>query len=88
MIITVLSWIVFGLLAGVIARSLLPGTPSLGFVATSALGIFGAFVGCYVMSLALGIPVLEFRPIALVGSLLGALFMLRLSNVASRNATP
>lgn len=41
----ILSWIVFGLVAGVIAKVLMPGKDPGGFIVTILLGIAGAFVG-------------------------------------------
>ena len=41
----ILSWIVFGLVAGVIAKVLMPGKDPGGFIVTILLGIDGAFVG-------------------------------------------
>lgn len=40
-----LSWIVLGLLAGLIARAVVPGEDPLGWVFTTLLGIGGAIVG-------------------------------------------
>jgi len=40
-----ISWIVFGFVIGLIARAILPGRDSMGFVATTLLGIVGAVVG-------------------------------------------
>ncbi|PRP97347.1 GlsB/YeaQ/YmgE family stress response membrane protein [Enhygromyxa salina] len=45
----ILSWIILGLLAGVIAKFLMP-TKDDGWVFTIVLGIAGAFVGGYVGS--------------------------------------
>ena len=42
---TVLSWILFGLVVGAIARLLVPGRDPLGWVATTLLGIVGALIG-------------------------------------------
>jgi uncharacterized membrane protein YeaQ/YmgE (transglycosylase-associated protein family) len=42
---TIISWIVFGLVIGLIARAVYPGRQSMGFVATIILGIVGSFVG-------------------------------------------
>ena len=44
----VLSWIVFGLIAGLIGRAILPGRDPGGFIVTTAIGILGAVVGGYV----------------------------------------
>lgn len=41
----ILSWIVFGLIAGVIAKVLMPGKDPGGFIITILLGIAGAFIG-------------------------------------------
>lgn len=45
MIWSIISWIVFGLIVGLIARALYPGNQSMGFVATTILGIIGSLVG-------------------------------------------
>jgi uncharacterized membrane protein YeaQ/YmgE (transglycosylase-associated protein family) len=42
---TIISWAVFGLVIGFIARLLYPGRQSMGILATMALGIVGSFVG-------------------------------------------
>ena len=41
----ILSWIVFGLIAGIIAKVLMPGRDPGGMIMTCALGIVGAFIG-------------------------------------------
>jgi uncharacterized membrane protein YeaQ/YmgE (transglycosylase-associated protein family) len=41
----ILSWIVLGLLAGIIAKALMPGRDPGGIIVTILLGIAGAFVG-------------------------------------------
>jgi uncharacterized membrane protein YeaQ/YmgE (transglycosylase-associated protein family) len=44
----ILSWIVLGLLAGVLAKFLLPGDDPGGLIITILLGIGGAFVGGWI----------------------------------------
>ena len=51
----VLSWVVWGLFVGVIARLLLPGRQRLGIVLTIVLGIVGSLVGGFVATEALGV---------------------------------
>jgi uncharacterized membrane protein YeaQ/YmgE (transglycosylase-associated protein family) len=46
-----ISWIIFGLVAGTIAKALHPGRDPGGCVLTSLLGIGGALVGGYVGTL-------------------------------------
>jgi uncharacterized membrane protein YeaQ/YmgE (transglycosylase-associated protein family) len=41
----IIAWIVLGLLAGMIAKALLPGDDPGGFFATLAIGIIGAILG-------------------------------------------
>lgn len=44
----ILSWIVFGLLAGMLAKWLMPGRDGGGIIMTMLLGIAGAFVGGWI----------------------------------------
>jgi uncharacterized membrane protein YeaQ/YmgE (transglycosylase-associated protein family) len=44
----ILSWIVFGLVVGIIAKLLMPGRDPGGFIITMLLGIAGALVGGFV----------------------------------------
>ncbi len=41
----IISWIIFGLIAGVIAKLIMPGKDPGGCIITSLLGIVGATVG-------------------------------------------
>jgi uncharacterized membrane protein YeaQ/YmgE (transglycosylase-associated protein family) len=44
----ILSWILFGLVVGIIAKLLMPGRDPGGFIVTILLGIAGALVGGFV----------------------------------------
>ena len=44
----ILSWIVFGLVIGIIAKLLMPGRDPGGFIVTMLLGIAGALVGGFI----------------------------------------
>jgi uncharacterized membrane protein YeaQ/YmgE (transglycosylase-associated protein family) len=44
----ILSWIVFGLLAGLVAKLLMPGKDPGGFFITILIGIAGALVGGFI----------------------------------------
>jgi uncharacterized membrane protein YeaQ/YmgE (transglycosylase-associated protein family) len=48
---TLLSWIVCGLIVGLIARLLAPGRQSMGLFLTMVLGVVGAVVGGFLYSL-------------------------------------
>ena len=45
---TIISWAVFGLVIGLIARMLYPGHQPLGFFGTMILGIVGSFIGGFI----------------------------------------
>ncbi|HDX8840715.1 TPA: GlsB/YeaQ/YmgE family stress response membrane protein [Klebsiella oxytoca] len=44
----ILSWIIFGLIAGIIAKWIMPGRENVGIIVTIILGIVGAIVGGYI----------------------------------------
>jgi uncharacterized membrane protein YeaQ/YmgE (transglycosylase-associated protein family) len=41
----VLSWLLFGLLAGAVARLVVPGRQAIGCLTTLAIGLVGALIG-------------------------------------------
>ena len=76
----ILSWILFGLIAGALGKWIMPGDDPGGIIVTILIGILGAVVGGFVASLIGfgGISGFDFRSfiIAIVGSLL-CLFIYR-----------
>ena len=44
----IISWIILGLVAGMLAKWIMPGRDGGGFIVTALLGIAGAFVGGWV----------------------------------------
>ncbi len=44
----ILSWILFGLVVGIIAKLLMPGRDPGGFIVTILLGIAGALIGGFI----------------------------------------
>ncbi|MEU2259431.1 GlsB/YeaQ/YmgE family stress response membrane protein [Streptomyces sp. NPDC087659] len=53
----IISWIVLGLLAGIIAKILLPGRDPGGLIGTTVIGVAGAFVGGWMSSRFLDRPI-------------------------------
>ncbi|MES9509462.1 MULTISPECIES: GlsB/YeaQ/YmgE family stress response membrane protein [unclassified Streptomyces] len=53
----IVSWIILGLLAGAIAKILLPGRDPGGLIGTTLIGITGAFVGGWISARFLDRPV-------------------------------
>jgi len=72
----IVGWIVLGLVAGLIAKAILPGGRGGGLIVTTLLGIAGALLGGFVATaLGLGDPIDEFFDLstwvaAVAGSLL------------------
>lgn len=52
-----ISWIILGLLAGAIAKFLLPGRDPGGLIGTTLIGIVGAFLGGWISATFLDHPV-------------------------------
>jgi uncharacterized membrane protein YeaQ/YmgE (transglycosylase-associated protein family) len=47
----IISWIVFGLIAGALAKWIMPGKDPGGIIVTILLGVVGAFIGGYLGTL-------------------------------------
>lgn len=47
----ILTWIIMGLIVGVVAKFIMPGKDPGGFIVTILLGIGGAFVGGFIGNL-------------------------------------
>ncbi len=72
---TILGWIVFGLIAGLIAKAIMPGKDPGGFIVTAIIGIVGAIIGGFLGNMLFGIrgvDGIDLRSIlvAVVGSLI------------------
>ena len=75
------SWIVFGLVAGILAKVIMPGRDPGGLIVTILLGIGGALVGGYIGTrLGFGtVSGLDLRSLAIsVGGAVLLLFLYRL----------
>ena len=59
-----IAFIILGLIAGAIAKAILPGRQGGGWLITLILGVIGAFVGGWLGSLIFGIPLGQFFDIA------------------------
>jgi uncharacterized membrane protein YeaQ/YmgE (transglycosylase-associated protein family) len=70
------GWIILGLVAGLIARAIMPGRQSMGLIATTLLGIGGSFVGGFLASILMGGSWRVMHPSGYIGSILGAVVLL------------
>ena len=85
MISFILGLIIVGLIAGFIARALVPGDDSMSIVATIVLGIVGSFVGGFLADLLFrsdGEDV-GLGPAGIIGSIIGAILVLLVYNAAT-----
>jgi uncharacterized membrane protein YeaQ/YmgE (transglycosylase-associated protein family) len=71
---TVIGWIVFGLIVGVVAKFVMPGDDPGGFLATVAIGIVGALIGGFLGRLA-GLYA-EGDPVGFVMAVVGSILLL------------
>ncbi len=76
-----LSWIIFGLIIGAIAKLVMPGKDPGGFIVTILLGIAGALLGGW-MSTLVGFADQE-QPAGWIMSILGAVVLLALYRVVA-----
>jgi uncharacterized membrane protein YeaQ/YmgE (transglycosylase-associated protein family) len=83
--VSIIAWIVLGLLAGLTAKALMPGGERLGLILTTLLGIAGALVGGFIATaLDLGDPIDEFFDLSTwIAAIAGALLILFLWNAIS-----
>jgi uncharacterized membrane protein YeaQ/YmgE (transglycosylase-associated protein family) len=81
---SVIGWIVFGLIVGIIAKFLMPGRDPGGFIITTLLGIAGALVGGYLGRL-LNLYG-EGDPVGFIMAILGSIVLLLIYRMASRHA--
>ena len=72
----VISWIVFGLIVGAIARFLLPGRQNMSWVMTIILGIVGSFAGGALSALLFTPSEGYIQPSGWIMSIIGALIVL------------
>jgi len=70
------SWIVLGLIVGILAKWIMPGKDPGGIIITILLGIAGAFVGGFIGSLLGFGSVTGFNIVSLVLAVIGALIIL------------
>jgi uncharacterized membrane protein YeaQ/YmgE (transglycosylase-associated protein family) len=71
----IIGFIVVGLLAGFIARAVVPGKDDFGIIGTIVLGIIGSFVGGFLGSLIQDGPA-DLTAAGIIGSIIGAIIAL------------
>ena len=74
----IISLIVVGLIAGALARLIVPGRQNISILMTIVLGIVGSFVGGFLGFLIFQHDAMEgfFQPAGIIGSIIGAIIVL------------
>jgi uncharacterized membrane protein YeaQ/YmgE (transglycosylase-associated protein family) len=83
MLVNILLWALFGLLAGAVAKYLMPGNDPGGIVVTILLGIAGAVVGGYLSSLLFKEDINSFSLVGFAVAVGGAVLLLILYRVVT-----
>jgi len=75
---TLITVIIVGLIAGFIARAVVPGRQSMGVGATIVLGIIGSFVGGFLAYVIFRSDASDgfLQPSGIIGSIIGAIIVL------------
>lgn len=83
---TILGLIIIGLIAGLIARAVIPGKQNIGILLTIVLGIVGSFVGGFLGFLIFGSDPADgfLQPSGIIGSIIGAIIVLGIYVAVSR----
>jgi uncharacterized membrane protein YeaQ/YmgE (transglycosylase-associated protein family) len=74
----IIGWIILGLLAGLIAKAILPGEDPGGIIVTTLIGIAGAIIGGFITKLlGFGDPIDEFFDVSTwLGAIIGSIVLL------------
>lgn len=78
-----ISLLFVGLIAGALARLLVPGRDPMSLLATVLLGVVGSMIGGFLASL-LFQGRLELRPVGILGSVIGAIIALLIYRASNR----
>lgn len=81
----IIAWIVFGLVAGVIAKFIMPGRDGGGFILTCVLGVVGAVVGGWLATMfGIGGSVSDFNLHSFLVAVVGAIVVLGIFRLLRR----
>lgn len=83
----ILAWIVVGLIAGVLAKLIMPGDDPGGIIVAITIGIVGAFVGGFVVTLFGGAGVSGFNIWSILVATLGAIILLAIYRLVAPRVT-
>ncbi len=82
-----ISWIVVGLIAGLLAKWIMPGSEPGGFILTIVLGMAGASFGGFIVSILGGTGATGFNVWSILVATIGAIILLFLYGLIARRPT-
>lgn len=80
-------WLIIGLIAGALARLIMPGKDAMSVIATMLLGIAGSILGGLVSWAIWGVDERGFRPGGFILAILGAILLLWVWRVMKARTT-
>jgi uncharacterized membrane protein YeaQ/YmgE (transglycosylase-associated protein family) len=80
----IISWLIFGGLAGWVASIIMKKNASMGMFANIIVGIVGAFLGGFIMNILGGWGITGFNLRSFIVAVIGAVVLLALSNLFSK----
>jgi uncharacterized membrane protein YeaQ/YmgE (transglycosylase-associated protein family) len=83
----IIAWIVVGLIAGLLAKLVLPGDDPGGIIITILIGIAGAFVGGFIFSLFGGTGMTGFNIWSILVATIGAITLLLIYRLIAGRTT-
>jgi uncharacterized membrane protein YeaQ/YmgE (transglycosylase-associated protein family) len=80
---SLLFFLLFGLVVGLLARAIMPGEQKMGWISTMLLGVVGSFVGGFLAALVTDRRVTDLNTSGMIGSVLGALLVMVIAGAIS-----
>jgi uncharacterized membrane protein YeaQ/YmgE (transglycosylase-associated protein family) len=83
MVTFIIVLLIVGLIAGAIARLLVPGRDPMGLLGTIGLGVAGSFVGGFLQNLIFlhTLSLTQFHPAGILGSIIGSIIVLVITRI-------
>ncbi|MEX0168003.1 GlsB/YeaQ/YmgE family stress response membrane protein [Streptomyces sp. LMG1-1-1.1] len=83
----IIAWIILGLLAGIIAKMVMPGKDPGGFIVTTIIGIVGALLGGWLGKVIFGVDSVDgfFELSTWIAAIVGSLILLALYRLFARH---
>jgi len=83
---SILAFIILGIVAGFLARALMPGRQPMGIIGTAALGMVGSLLGGFIGNLVSGERAFDLEAAGLIGSIIGSFIVLAIVGASRRRA--